>query len=287
MALLQAALVKLARVAAVLVISVLSTSVLSTSVLVSTVLVSSVLGAPASAAPASAAPAPPPPTHRATPQSQALLIKQNLKLLGNFEALVTAQGLRVNLPGQNLVMFNRKGSKDVCVLNTRTKQYYLGPVQDWHYNTSGTALLSPSDASQLKTMSRQGEDLQGIKTVKIKLSGETIEKTPGELRKHRWQQLIVKEGELWSLPAGAISKESALMASRLLATPRTESYPLQLYLYKNRRQSKPSKVLELLSWQTARVENNSFTVPAGYKQAQNEVVLYGQIKGNLLDELLK
>lgn len=255
--------------------------------LVAPVLFTPVLFSPFLVAPALAAPAPPPPTQAGAPLRHPLLLKQKLKLLGDFEALVTQQGLRVNLPVQNLVMFNRKGSKDVCVLNTRTKQYYLGPVQDWHYNTSGTALISPSDASQLKIVSRHGEDLQGIKTVKTKLSGETIDKTPGEMRKHRWQQLIVKEGELWSLPAGAISKESALMASRLLATPRNESYPLQLYLYKNRRESKPSKVLELLSWKTARVENNSFIVPAGYKQAQNEVVLYGQIKGNLLDELLK
>ena len=237
--------------------------------------------------PAFAAPAPNAPGQAGTGLRQPLLLKQKLKLLGDFEALVTDQGLRVDLPAQNLVMFNRKGSKDVCVLNTKTKQYYLGPVQDWHYNTSGTALLSPSDASQLTQTSSRSEDLQGIKANKIMLTGETIERTPGEMKKHRWQQLIVKEGELWSLPPGAISKESALMAARLLSTPRCESYPLQLYLYKNRRQLKPSKVLELLSWKTTRLENNSFTVPAGYKQAQNEVVLYGQIKGNLLDELLK
>ncbi|NJL72972.1 MAG: hypothetical protein HC888_16190 [Candidatus Competibacteraceae bacterium] len=187
------------------------------------------------------------------------------------------KGWRVNLPGQNLVMFNRKGSKDVCVLNTKTKQYYLGPVQDWHYNTSGTALISPSDASQLKIVSRQGEDLQGIKTIKIKLSGETIEQTPAEMRKHRWQRLIVKEGELWSMPGGAISKESALMASRLLATPRTESYPLQLYLYKNTQESKPSKVLELLSWKTARVEKRFLHRTSGLQESSKRS---GTIRSN-------
>lgn len=217
---------------------------------------------------------------------EATYLRQRSKFCGFSELCLAQPGLKVELPQQNLVIISLRNSEDVIVINSQKRSYYQGKAAKWVYNNTASALLSPSDATQLRLGARNSGTLKGLPCLEIQLNGEIYERT-GARHQRSWRKGMVSNASITCMPDGTVWPGAATIAERLFVTPKTGLLPLQMNLHNEDKSPSARPTLELLQVEKKKVKGSDFTIPAGFKKSDNASVLFPETKQSLLDEFLR
>lgn len=217
---------------------------------------------------------------------QATVLQQRSKYSGLSELWLAQPGLKIELPQQNLVIISLRNSEDIIVINKHKRAYYQGKAAKWVYNNTASALLSPSDATQLKLGIQKSGTTKGLPCKTFELHGETYRRK-GSGNQKTWRKEMLTDASITCMPAGTVWPAAATIAERLFVTPKTGLLPLQMNLHNEDKSQSARPTLELLRVEKKKVKGSEFTVPAGFKKSDNSSVLFPETKQSLLDEFLR
>ncbi len=216
----------------------------------------------------------------------ATVLKQRSKFSGFSELYLAQPGMKIELPQQNLVIISLRNSEDITVINTLKRSYYQGKAAKWVYNNTASALLSPSDATQLRLGARSAGIIKGLPCLNIQLNGEIYQRI-GSVHKRSWCKGMVSNASITCMPDGTAWPAAATITERLFVTPKTGLLPLQMNLHNENKSPSAKPTLELLQVEKKKVKSTDYAVPAGFKKSDNASVLFPETKQSLLDELLR
>lgn len=217
---------------------------------------------------------------------KATVLQQRSKYSGFSELWLAEPGLRIELPQQNLVIISLRNSEDIIVINKQKQSYYQGKAAKWVYNNTASALLSPSDATQLKLGIQKPGTIKGLLCRTFELHGETYRRK-GSGNQKSWRREMLTNASITCMPDGTVWPAAATIAERLFVTPKTGLFPLQMNLHNEDKSPSARPTLELLQVEKKKVKGSDFTIPAGFKKSDNASVLFPETKQSLLDEFLR
>ncbi len=193
---------------------------------------------------------------------QALFLKQRSLMLGRTELLYCKEGIKLDLYEKSQILLMRPPLWRVQLCHTRNKLYWEGDAKDFKSNFNSTcAMFRPGDASSLKPGTVSSSVIKGLPCIKYQLKGQ---KLASNTIQHTWQRLLVKGGELFSLPAKEVPAAATKVLSLSFGAPIAPGIPISMKVFNNAdTESQEFEVLAVLRKSATAADSK---VPSSFKQ---------------------
>ncbi|MBP9092130.1 hypothetical protein KBI23_13970 [bacterium] len=192
----------------------------------------------------------------------ALFLKQKSLMLGRTELLYCKEGIKLDLYEKSQILLMRPPLWRVQLCHTGNKRYWEGEAKDFKSNFNSTcAMFRPGDASSLKPGKVSQSEIKGLSCIKYQLNGQ---KLASSTIQHTWQRLLVKEGDLFSLPAKEVPAAATKVLSLCFGAPITPGIPISMKVFNNG--GTETQEFEVLAAQKKAATTADFRVPSSFKR---------------------
>ncbi len=215
---------------------------------------------------------------RAQAAEQSTLFRQESKVLGAADLLVSKSGIRLSMPKTNLTLIAHAPDWKLVFLSSTGHKYFVTTAGHFRAPSAiSISLIRTSDTSILKPHLVEESTLLGVKANKIEMVGEPPLKTGDR----HWQKLLLHSATVWTQPIAGMPPHVVRAIEEMYALPANKGVPLQVVTVNNK--GRQEKELTLLKISSKPFNAGDFTVPANYAPVTNQEDLIEKKSDEIMD----